>query len=408
DPGPGDPSVSDPAEDGSSTHPFDAIQEAIPLAIPGDVILVADGVYTGVGNKAIDLGGRPIVLRSAAGPQNCTIDCQHSGRAFHLTSGETPETCLEGFTIVNGAPAGPGGAVYCVQSSPTISGCLIFGNAATHSGGIYCDTAAPTITHCTIAGNTAATGGGVGVFGGDATISDCLLYDNSASDYGGAVSCFRGDVTIANCTIAGNTAGQRGGGVACEAGVVLTISNSILTADNAPQGAELALQGGIESPLVTVAYCDIAGGEVGVHIQGGGTLIWGDGNFDQDPLFADPTGADYHLTLDSPCIDAGDPAFIAAPGQTDIDHQFRVWDCDDDGTPRVDQGADEFGSFGFGDLNCDGEIDGFDIDAFILALADPTAYANAYPTCADTLADVNADGAINGFDIDAFVTLLSD
>jgi YVTN family beta-propeller protein len=60
-----------------------------------------------------------------------------------------------------------------------------------------------------------------------------------------------------------------------------------------------------------------------------------------------------------------------------------------------------------GDLNCDGVVNGFDIDPFVLALADPAAYAAAYPDCDRLLADINGDGVVNGFDIDPFVLLLT-
>ena len=60
-----------------------------------------------------------------------------------------------------------------------------------------------------------------------------------------------------------------------------------------------------------------------------------------------------------------------------------------------------------GDLNCDGMINAFDIDPFVLALTDPDAYAAAYPDCDSSLADVNGDGAVNAFDIDSFVAVLT-
>ena len=61
-----------------------------------------------------------------------------------------------------------------------------------------------------------------------------------------------------------------------------------------------------------------------------------------------------------------------------------------------------------GDLNCDGDLDNFDIDAFVLALIDPLGYAAAYPDCNSLLADCDRDGLVNNFDIDAFVELLTD
>ena len=59
------------------------------------------------------------------------------------------------------------------------------------------------------------------------------------------------------------------------------------------------------------------------------------------------------------------------------------------------------------DLNCDGLVNSFDIDPFVLALTDPVAYAAAYPECNILNADANCDGLINSFDIDPFVDLLT-
>lgn len=60
-----------------------------------------------------------------------------------------------------------------------------------------------------------------------------------------------------------------------------------------------------------------------------------------------------------------------------------------------------------GDLNCDGSVNNFDIDAFVLALTDSEAYAAQYPDCSIQNADANGDGLVNNFDIDPFVALLS-
>lgn len=59
-----------------------------------------------------------------------------------------------------------------------------------------------------------------------------------------------------------------------------------------------------------------------------------------------------------------------------------------------------------GDANCDGAVNNFDIDWFVLALIDPAGYAQALPNCDRNSADANEDGAVNNFDIDAFVALL--
>ncbi len=64
-------------------------------------------------------------------------------------------------------------------------------------------------------------------------------------------------------------------------------------------------------------------------------------------------------------------------------------------------------AFAPGDLNCDGAVNAFDIDPFVLALTDPAGYAAGYPACDIDLADVNGDGLVNAFDIDPFVAILT-
>jgi len=59
------------------------------------------------------------------------------------------------------------------------------------------------------------------------------------------------------------------------------------------------------------------------------------------------------------------------------------------------------------DLNCDGAVNNFDIDPFVLALTNENGYKQKYPNCDRKLADCNGDGAVNNFDIDPFVRLLT-
>ena len=59
-----------------------------------------------------------------------------------------------------------------------------------------------------------------------------------------------------------------------------------------------------------------------------------------------------------------------------------------------------------GDLNCDGDIDAFDIEPFLIALFDPQGYAAAYPDCDISFADINGDGDVDAFDIEPFLELL--
>lgn len=60
-----------------------------------------------------------------------------------------------------------------------------------------------------------------------------------------------------------------------------------------------------------------------------------------------------------------------------------------------------------GDMNCDGRVDNFDIDPFVIALVlGQEAWESLY-TCDFICAnDINGDGLVNNFDVDPFVQLL--
>jgi len=142
DPAPGDPDVSDPLEDGSSDHPFDAIEEGIDASAGGDTVLITDGNYTGEGNRDLDFGGKAITVMSENGPANCVIDCEASPgtsvhRGFDFHDGEGEDSVLQGLTIQNGyISVGNGGGIRCrLQSNPTIRDCLILSNGSHHMGG---------------------------------------------------------------------------------------------------------------------------------------------------------------------------------------------------------------------------------------------------------------------------------
>lgn len=114
--------------------------------------------------------------------------------------------------------------------------------------------------------------------------------------------------------------------------------------------------------------------------------VEGPGNINVDPLFIDPDNGDYHLTADSPCVDAGDPEFVPEEGETDIDGQPRVVG------ERVDMGADEFL------LTCDGD---FDLDEAVGA-ADLALLLGSWGPCGDPddcPADLDGSGAVGPFDL---------
>ena len=268
---------------------YATIQAAIDAAEEGDVVLVADGTYTGYNNRDIDFYGKAITVMSVNGPEMTVIDCEDNGRGFCFESGESVGSRLEGFTVKNGSDY-KGGGIRCYESSPTITNCTITGNTADYGGGIYCTYSSPSITNCAITGNTASgtnkVGGGLYCFSSDPVITNCAITENAAED-GSGIFCSFSDPVITNCTITENTA-ENGGGIFCSFSAPI-ITNCILWNDVPDEMS-------FDYSDPTVTYSDIEGGWSGL----------GEGNIDIDPLFIDPETGDYSLQIDSPCIDAGD------------------------------------------------------------------------------------------------------
>lgn len=196
---------------------FKTIKEALFAAGDDDLVLVADGIYTGTGNRDMDFNGDELFLKSENGPANCTIDCGSLGRAFVFESSETADSVLDGFTIQNGS-ADDGGAVYINNTAPTIINCVIKDCEATGDGGaIFSRYANPAIADCTITGNHAQSDGGavMCMYSGVAKITGCTISNNTCGGRGAAVFCESADPVITGCDIDGNSASFNGGAISC-------------------------------------------------------------------------------------------------------------------------------------------------------------------------------------------------
>jgi hypothetical protein len=95
---------------------------------------------------------------------------------------------------------------------------------------------------------------------------------------------------------------------------------------------------------IGVDFSDIEGGRDGIALVGNAGMYWNPGNIDSDPLFIDPDNGDFHLTEDSPCIDAGAPESPHDPDNTRADMGAYFFPNYGEGSPQivVDPGALDF------------------------------------------------------------------
>jgi hypothetical protein len=280
------------------------IQDAVDAASAGGEIVVTNGIYaTGgrtVGTSALTnrvVVDKSLTVRSVNGPEATIIQ---GYQVPGVTNGDAAIRCvylssnsvLSGFTLTNGATRQTG------QSDPEVSG-----------GGAYCDSwRSALVANCKVIGNSAAQSGGGAYI---CSLDNCLLTGNSAGNYGGgSFLC-----ALTNCTVTGNSASQGGGDY------VGILFNSIIYYNNAPGSWDgncyLSWGSMITFSCTTPAPPTFFGP-----------------NIDAEPLFVDQANGDFHLQATSPCINAGNNAFVS--GTTDLD-----------GNPRIVGGTVDMGTYEF-------------------------------------------------------------
>jgi hypothetical protein len=244
-------------------------------------------------------------VTGGGGIYGCTANYCLITSNLSMTVGGGDSTGILNFCLLNNnvcsSPSqafdgGDGGGSYAGRM---LNNCLVASNYCNgNGGGVYSLSATSSVLiNCTIVGNTAYTGGGA--FSG--TLSNCLIIGNVATAAGGGTW----QSTLNNCTVATNSA-NLGCGV-----YQGTLHNCIVYYNY-----------GASNPNYyngTLTYCCTT------------PLPAGTGNFTNVPLFVNFTN-DFHLQSNSPCINAGNNAFVT--GTTDLD-----------GNPRIVGGTVDMGAY---------------------------------------------------------------
>jgi len=304
------------------------IQDAVDAASTGDLVLVTNGVYATGGRtvNGFSLTNRvtvtkPITLQSVNGP-NLTLIQGNSPmgngavRCAYLTNG----VILSGFTLTNGATKTSGditnelsgAGAWCASVSATISNCILTGcSAKRYGGGVY----RGTINDSLISSNNAPYGGGAY----SNVLNNCVLKNNFAAAGGGA---YGGSLT--HCTIVNNTAYAPYTAVPPTGGGVFdgNVMNCVIFYNNSYYGTT-SVQGSnfYSNGNIFINYCCTT------PLPTNGV-----GNITNEPVFVDLAGGDFHLSSNSPCINAGNNAYVTNA-------------IDLDGLPRIVGGTVDIGAY---------------------------------------------------------------
>ena len=269
-------------------------------AASGDTLLLANGVFTGAGNKNVSIFGMTLHIISESGdPALCVIDCGGSGTC--ITYSGWPEYGTGSGTVKGIKITRAGTAIRTEYAAgASVVNCILTGN----TGLVVTTAGAPSVayssvglTDCVVSSNpsvvlTAEYKCTVGA-------SHCVFTGNGPVL---RVSPWRADGGLYSCTVVGNY--DDGGGVigfqTGAMGGAITVHNSIVASNI---GQAIACGFGSVSLECTDIWDNSGGDYVGCIAEKNGV----DGNFSGDPLFCGPESGDFTIQLDSPCAPGNHP-----------------------------------------------------------------------------------------------------
>ena len=336
---------------------------------------ISDGASSGT-KDVVQYGGGIYIYESSPTVRNCIIDNCVAGFGAGVYMNYSSARIID-CTISNNWAcefSKRGGGIYAGRSwngvPPVIMNCNIHSNDAQYGGGIQVEASfvkiinnniqdnysahqsgginvwgsGPEILSNIIAGNDGGSGGGIRIDGGEATLIGNLIVENTAGK-GGGVDCSGGYLLIENNTICMNIAMSDPygtGGLRITQCDTAYVTNNIIWGNQAPNGTVPNLL--VYDTYLTISYSNIGGGYDSIWVDSTSTLNWGPGNIDLDPLFETGPLGDYHLSLSSPCIDAGNPASEYNDPEDPFNPGYALW-------PAMGYLRNDMGAFGGGGVN---------------------------------------------------------
>jgi hypothetical protein len=195
---------------------YTTIQAAIDNSLDGDTVIVQPSTYY----ENINYNGHRIVLGSLFLTTSDTsyisttiIDGGSLDAVVKFLSGEDGNTVLSGFTIQNG----DGGGIICQNCNPVIDHCIITNNYDNVGGGMECMSGgSPTVSNSSLIGNSASSAAALFCNDSAPVFTDCVIKNNNANiDAGGLLLSNESHATLQNTVCTGNTAGEDGGFMLC-------------------------------------------------------------------------------------------------------------------------------------------------------------------------------------------------
>jgi hypothetical protein len=201
--------------------------------------------------------------------------------------------------VISDNQAWRGGGIHLHENFRPIAmrGLTLEGNTAGHGGGLYVRTTEFSLTHSTLVGNRSYNAGGA------------LLVGGSGADWDEPCPCPVEHATgVIRFVVAHENVASEGGSALWVRSPGLSVHSSIFFGNTDP--AVVVAEELDDSVAPTWRYNDtLPATFVGMDVPTG---TWG--NIAADPMFVDAADSDFRLEPASPCIDAGDPAFVDGDG----------------------------------------------------------------------------------------------